>query len=135
MGPAGDWSTPGRHVSEAPMIRPTEPGDTPALIELARETAVFKPLEIVALGEVLHDYHAKDHALGHRSITDERDGRPAGFAYYAPSSMADRAWYLYWIAVDVQFQGQGLGSALLRAAEDDVRARGGRLFLIETSSL
>jgi ribosomal protein S18 acetylase RimI-like enzyme len=122
-------------TSETVMIRPTEPRDTTALLDLARETGVFKPLEIVALGEVLDDYHAKEHGLGHRAITDEREGRPVGFAYYAPASMTDRAWYLYWIAVEKQVQARGLGSALLEAAEEDIRGRGGRLFLIETSSL
>jgi hypothetical protein len=38
------------------MIRPTEPGDTAALIELARGMGVFKPAELVALREVLNDY-------------------------------------------------------------------------------
>src|SRR4051812_24206952 len=117
------------------MIRPSELRDSAALLDLARATAVFKPIELVALGEVLNDYHARDRELGHRAITDEQDGRPVGFAYYAPAAMADRAWYLYWIAVDPHLQARGMGSALLHAAEEDIRGRGGRLFLIETSSL
>jgi GNAT superfamily N-acetyltransferase len=117
------------------MIRPTEPEDTPALVDLATRTGVFKPLEIVALGEVLDDYHAKDHALGHQSITYEWDGRAIGFAYYAPASMAERAWYLYWIAVEKQEQARGVGSELLCAMEDAIRRENGRLILIETSSL
>ena len=35
------------------MIRPTVPEDTPILLDLAEGTGVFKPLEIVALREVL----------------------------------------------------------------------------------
>jgi GNAT superfamily N-acetyltransferase len=120
---------------EVAMIRPTEPEDTPGLIELARRTEVFKPLELAALGEVLDDYHAKEREHGHRSITYERAGRAIGFAYYAPASMADRAWYLYWIAVEKAEQAHGIGSALLRATEDDIRRERGRLILIETSSL
>ncbi|MEA2631390.1 MAG: hypothetical protein QOE66_1609, partial [Chloroflexota bacterium] len=38
-----------------PSIRPTTPADTPDLIGIARGTGVFKPLELVALGEVLDD--------------------------------------------------------------------------------
>ena len=34
------------------MIRPTTPDDTPALVEIARGTGVFKPAEVVALREV-----------------------------------------------------------------------------------
>jgi GNAT superfamily N-acetyltransferase len=117
------------------MIRATRPDDTPTLVELARATGVFKPLEVQALREVLDDYHATNHALSHRSVTAEGDGRVTGFAYYAPSSMADRAWYLYWIAVRPDLQARGLGGRLLRHAEDEARARDGRLLLIETSSL
>jgi ribosomal protein S18 acetylase RimI-like enzyme len=117
------------------MIRPTLPEDTPALLALARGTEVFKPLELVALEEVLDDYHAMDQAGGHRSVTYEENGQILGFAYYAPAAMADRAWYLYWIAVTKTTQARGMGSQLLRAAEAEVAAQGGRLFLIETSSL
>lgn len=117
------------------MIRPTRPEETPELVEIARETNVFKPMELVALREVLDDYHAQMQALGHRSITFERDGRPIGFAYYAPAAMTDRTWYLYWIAVAKHTQARGTGSQLLRLAEQEIRDSGGRLLLIETSSL
>ena len=117
------------------MIRPTVPGDTPELLAIARGTDVFKPPELVALREVLDDYHAREHAHGHRSITFEQDGRPIGFAYYAPADLTDRTWHLWWIAVSKQIQAKGVGSRLLRHVEDDVRTAGGRLLVIETSSL
>jgi ribosomal protein S18 acetylase RimI-like enzyme len=117
------------------MIRPTVPEDTPALVELARATGVFKPSEVAALREVLDDYHARERALGHRADTSERDGRVVGFAYYAPSAMSERGWYLWWIAVDPTVHARGLGSELLRHVEGEVRASDGRLLLIETSSL
>jgi ribosomal protein S18 acetylase RimI-like enzyme len=117
------------------MIRPTEPADTATLVAIAEETGVFKPLEIVALREVLDDYHAQTRALGHRSITCEREGRIIGFAYYAPAAMTDRTWYLYWIAVAKGTQARGVGSALLRHAEAEIQHAQGRLLLIETSSL
>jgi GNAT superfamily N-acetyltransferase len=117
------------------MIRPTEPRDTDALVELARGTGVFKPAEVEALREVLDDYHAKEHAQGHLAVTSEREGRPVGFAYYAPSAMSEHGWYLWWIAVDATTHARGLGSELLRHAEGEVRRAGGRILLIETSSL
>src|ERR1700692_1370235 len=109
------------------MIRPTLPADSPTLIELARATGVFKPFEITALGDVLDDYHATNHAQGHRAITFEQAGQILGFAYYAPAAMTDRSWYLYWIAVTRQLQAHGVGGTLLRRAEHDIRAAGGRL--------
>jgi ribosomal protein S18 acetylase RimI-like enzyme len=42
---------------------------------------------------------------------------------------------LYWIAVSPHLQARGIGTVLLRHAEEDIRRRQGRLFLIETSSL
>jgi ribosomal protein S18 acetylase RimI-like enzyme len=117
------------------VIRPTEPDDAPVLLEIAVGTGVFKPIEIVALEEVLEDYFEEGHVLGHRAATYERDGRPVGFVYYAPAAMTDRAWYLYWIAIDKQIQARGIGGALLRHAEQDVRKSHGRIILIETSSL
>jgi ribosomal protein S18 acetylase RimI-like enzyme len=117
------------------MIRPTVPEDATVLLNIAEGTGVFKPMEIEALREVLDDYHADAHSFGHRSVTFEREGEVIGFAYYAPAAMTDRAWHLYWIAVNKQTQARGVGSELLRYVEEDIRRGRGRILLIETSSL
>ena len=117
------------------MIRPTIPADRAAIMELAERTGVFKPPEIVALGEVLDDYHATNHALGHLAVTLEQHGAILGFAYYAPAAMTDRTWYLYWIAVSKETQAKGIGGRLLKHLEEDIARRNGRQMLIETSSL
>jgi len=117
------------------MIRPTQADDTPVLLTLAQATGVFKPHEIEALKEVLDDYHAENHRLGHRSVSYEQEGQVIGFAYYAPAAMTDRTWYLYWIAVSRQIQARGVGGKLLHHTEEDIQKAGGRILLIETSSL
>ncbi len=117
------------------MIRPTLPDDTPALVALARDTGVFKPTEIEALREVLDDYHAGVREEGHQAVTHEQDGQLIGFAYFAPAEMTDRTWYRWWIAVSRQTQARGVGGELLRHAEEEIRRAGGRLLLVETSSL
>lgn len=117
------------------LIRPTVPSDHPALLTLARDTGVFKPIEIQALEEVLVDYHSTNHAHGHRSVTFEQAGEILGFAYFAPAAMTDRTWYLYWIAVNKQTQARGIGGQLMQYVEDEIRRSNGRILLIETSSL
>ena len=117
------------------MIRPTTPADTPILIEIARGTAVFRPMELDALKEVLDDFHAYNHEHGHQAITYEQNGRPIGFAYVAPAAMTDRTWHLYWIAVTKETQAKGVGGKLLRHVEEAIRQDGGRMLLIETSTL
>jgi ribosomal protein S18 acetylase RimI-like enzyme len=117
------------------MLRPAEPSDLRALLALAEGTGVFKPLEIQALEEVLLDYHAGEHENGHRCVTARFDAAPVGFAYWAPAPMTEGTWQLWWIAVRRDLQGRGWGERLLAHCEAEVRAAGGRLLLIETSSL
>ena len=115
------------------MIRPTVPADTPTLVELARQTGVFKPMEIVALQEVLDDFH--DDMEDHRCVTHEANGEILGFAYFAPASMTEGTWYLYWIAVSKKIQAKGVGGQLMKYAEDDIRSVNGRVLFIDTSGL
>jgi ribosomal protein S18 acetylase RimI-like enzyme len=117
------------------MIRPAIPADTPHLLQLTEGTGVFKPHEIEALQEVLSDYHAGAYEHGHIAVVYEDQGRILGYAYYAPAAMTDRTWYLYWIAVRRDIHAHGIGSKLLRYAEDDMRRRNARVLFIETSSL
>jgi GNAT superfamily N-acetyltransferase len=119
----------------ANMIRTTLEPETGILLTIAEETGVFKPLEIVALREVLDDYHAGQHDSDHRAVTYEQDGRPIGFAYYAPTPMTERTWHLYWIFISKMIQAKGIGARLLKHVETDIARSGGRMLLIETSSL
>jgi ribosomal protein S18 acetylase RimI-like enzyme len=117
------------------VIRPTQPSDARAILALASRTGIFKPHEISTLEQVLRDYHANNVKLDQRAITFEEHGEILAFAYYAPEARADRTWNLKWIAVTKQTQARGIGTKLLKYIEDDVRARRGRMLLVETSSL
>jgi ribosomal protein S18 acetylase RimI-like enzyme len=117
------------------MIRPTIPADKPPLMALAEGTGVFKPMEIEALGGVFDEYFEDYEAQGHKCVTYEKEGQLLGFAYYAPTWMTDRTWYLWWIAVSKQVQARGVGTELLHHLEENIRSQNGRLLLIETASL
>jgi ribosomal protein S18 acetylase RimI-like enzyme len=49
--------------------------------------------------------------------------------------MTEATFDLYWIVVAAEARGRGIGQALMVVTEDHLRARGGRLIRIETSSL
>jgi len=117
------------------MIRPTTRADKATLMALAEGTGVFKPMEIEALSGVFDEFFEEYEAQGHKCVTYEQHGQVLGFAYYAPTWMTDRTWYLWWIAVSKQLQAKGVGTKLLQYLEDDIRAQNGRLLLIETASL
>jgi ribosomal protein S18 acetylase RimI-like enzyme len=115
-------------------IRPTVPADTISLVALAGRTSVFKAHELVALREVLDDYHDANFDDGHRSFTGEIAGTVVGFVYFAPVAMTDNTWDLWWIAVDPARQGQKLGAKLMAFAEAEMRSVGGRILTLDTSS-
>jgi GNAT superfamily N-acetyltransferase len=117
------------------MIRPSRADDVPILIALARETGVFKPIEIGALEEVLGDYLKKPGGEGYHAYTFEDAGDVLGFACHGPNTMTERTWDLYWIAVARVRQQGGIGTRLLEFVEADIRRQHGRLIMVETSSL
>jgi ribosomal protein S18 acetylase RimI-like enzyme len=117
------------------MIRPTVPEDTATLLDITRGTEVFTPGDVETLEEVLREYHETNASWMHRSVTYEQDGQIIGFAYYALAPMTDRTWYLWWIVVNKKVQARGVGGQMLRYVEEDLRQNGGRLLLLETSSL
>jgi GNAT superfamily N-acetyltransferase len=118
------------------MIRPTTPADIGPQVALAEATGIFKPHEIVALREVLEDFHKIHYADNHQAVTLEEDGEILGFAYYGPVALAIGTWQLWWIAVRKDLHGKGIGGRLLEFVENDIRERQrGRLLFIETGSL
>ena len=117
------------------MIRPIMAADTPALVALSASSGLFKSEELTGIQSMLDDYHTSNAAHGHQIITYDEGGTLAGIAYYVPKEFTDRVWELLMILVDAAHRRQGIGSALLLEVEIAVRAAGGRLLLIETSSI
>jgi ribosomal protein S18 acetylase RimI-like enzyme len=70
---------------------------------------------------------------GYRFVVAEAAGEVAGYACFGATPLTKGTWDLYWIAVDPARQGEGVGRALLVAAEDAIRAEDGRMLLIETA--
>jgi len=66
-------------------------------------------------------------------LAAEADARVVGLLAYGQTPMTDGTYDLYWIACDPNWQRQGIGTALLRTMEADLRRRGARLVRIETS--
>jgi ribosomal protein S18 acetylase RimI-like enzyme len=114
------------------MIRPTKPEDAAALITVA-STIGFQPNEIATLNKMLTDYFSDSTDSDRFWITDDddKDG-PVGVAYCEPERMTEQTWNLQLIAIRPDFQGQGRGGKLLRYVEETLKARGGRMLLVET---
>ena len=114
-------------------LRELRSSDRPALEALIRATGVFSEEEVGVALELI-DIGFKPGGGGYLLFVaaDERDVA-IGYACYGHTSMTDGVYDLYWMAVDPRAYRGGIGKALLRATEDDVRRCGGRMLIIETA--
>jgi len=115
-------------------IKPVTPATKPAVLHVAESCGLFQPEELGELNGMIDALIAGE-LEGHRWIALEEDGLVKGAAYYAPETFAYGVWNLYFIGVLAELQGKGHGSALLRHVEDELRAAGQRILIIETSGL
>jgi len=115
-------------------VRWCEKQDREAVVALLAGTRFFRPDEMVIAKEVL-DEGIKAGPGGHyQSYVIETSGRIGGWVCFGPTPCTISSYDVYWIAVDKDLHGQGLGRRLMDFAEADIAARGGRLSVVETSS-
>jgi ribosomal protein S18 acetylase RimI-like enzyme len=108
--------------------------DVDPLLGILSDTAVFRPEEIEVAREVL-EAALRPGQTDYTVLVAELAGEAAGYAAWGATPCTRGTFDLYWIATRPDCQGRGVGKRLMAAAEDDMRARGGRLCVIETSSL
>jgi ribosomal protein S18 acetylase RimI-like enzyme len=100
------------------------------------EARVFNQEEIDVAMElidiVLKDEKQRDYKID--CMVDDQD-QPLGYICYGPTPMTEGTFDLYWIVVDPNSQGEGIGSKLLDFLEKVLREIGGRMILAETSSI
>jgi ribosomal protein S18 acetylase RimI-like enzyme len=112
-------------------VRPLHAGDRPRIEALLRASHNFTSAEVATALEVIDDALAGDPEYIVNVLVN---GEISGYECHGPVPLTDGTFDLYWIVVDPRAQKRGFGRSLLRAAEEDVVGRGGRLLLIETSS-
>ncbi|WP_109354597.1 GNAT family N-acetyltransferase [Sphingorhabdus sp. EL138] len=113
-------------------IRPIVPDDIPALKRVIDATDMF-PSEMLddMIASFFHDEGNVEIWLTFDSSDDQNNAK--AIAYCRPEEMTDRTWNLLLIAVDPDFQGEGVGAALMSHIEDHLIARGQRVLIVETS--
>jgi len=115
-------------------IRRIQPADKASILEIVKETRAFHPDELGVAEELMDAYFEDPPGSGYHFYVAEHDGRVAGYVCYGPNPMTRGTWDLYWLAVSPGLHGQGVGSTLVKMAEQDIKGLGGRMVLIETSS-
>jgi len=116
------------------LMRPLRHEDRQPIALLLEATAVFRPDEVAVALEVV-DAGLREGQTDYSFAVAEVDDDLAGYACWGRTPCTEGTYDLYWIATHPSRQGRGIGRALMDAAEGDMRAGGGRLCVIETSSL
>ncbi|MBI2328937.1 MAG: GNAT family N-acetyltransferase [Chloroflexi bacterium] len=103
-------------------------------MRILQNTPEFKPSEVVVAEEVIDSYLHDPIASGYYTLVAEIGSTVVGYICYGPTPLTEGTWDLYWAAVTREERGQGIGSALWKAAEAEIKQAQGRLAIIETSS-
>jgi ribosomal protein S18 acetylase RimI-like enzyme len=118
-------------------IRGLEPRDRSPIERMVVASGKFNDVEVETalelVDEALKDGEEKSGYL-FAILVEGRDAPVLGYACYGPVPLTEGVYDLYWIVVDPEVQGKGLGKRILGRVERDVVQRGGRMLLIETSS-
>jgi ribosomal protein S18 acetylase RimI-like enzyme len=120
-------------ILPAMAIRPGTAADRDRLSEILSGTGRFTERELGWAMELV-DAALLGGSEEYEVCVLEEEGATLGFALFGRTPRTDDVYDLYWLAVDQARQGTGLGQSLLQFVESELRARGARMLLIETSS-
>jgi D-alanine-D-alanine ligase len=153
-----------RPPSSEIAIRWCRPEDRQVVLSFLAETGFFRPDEIDIARELIDSAIAegpkghyqsfvacveqgsgfRDQGSGatDRATADPRPPTPdtskssetVGWVCWGPTPCTLGTFDIYWIGVAPAWQGRGIGRALTNFAEQAIAERGGRLFVVETSS-
>jgi ribosomal protein S18 acetylase RimI-like enzyme len=102
------------------------------LEQLTAATGLFRPAEVAIAAELLDDSLAGDD--DYRLLGAYGADELVGYACWGPTPGTEGTYDLYWIVVDPARQGQGVGTELLNAVEQQLAREHARLLVVETSS-
>lgn len=101
---------------------------------ILNSTPEFLPNEVVVAEELIDAYLTDSKESGYHISVAETNGKIEGYVCYGETPLTDGTWDIYWLAVDHNRQGEGIGKELMTGVERNIQELGGRLAIIETSS-
>ena len=113
-------------------LRPVGRAHRARLEQLTRGTSLFREEEVATAVELLDESLAGDD--DYQFVGAFADDQLIGYACWGATPGTVATSDLYWIVVDRDRQGAGVGSQLLSEVERRLTADGRRLVVVETSS-
>jgi len=116
------------------VIRKLKQDDRQALETILRKTNNFQNEEVDVALELIDIALLHDGQSDYHVFVYEKNGTVSGYHCTGKRPLTDGVYDLYWIVVDPEISGKGIGKKLVQHAENFVRERNGRWLLAETSS-
>ncbi|NMB63961.1 MAG: GNAT family N-acetyltransferase [Spirochaetes bacterium] len=107
--------------------------DCDTVVSILDATGFFYPEEIDIALELLNEKINYPDSSSYEFIFAEYQTTVIGYICYGRIPLTKASWDVYWIAVHPDFQGNGIGYALLSKAEETIKLHDGKHFYIETS--
>ena len=116
------------------MIVKTEKHHKTPLLAIIEASGQFDADGLAYTASTLNAYleNSAD-AIWLTALADEE--QPVGVAYCAPEPVTNGTWNLLMLWMQEGFVGKGLGKAIVSEIENELRNRGARLLIVETSQL
>lgn len=108
--------------------------DAETIRRLVSSTDTFSAAEVGIAVELVLERIAKGGASGYEFILAREDSRTVGYSCFGPAPATEGSFDLYWLVVDADARGRGIGTELLARTLTAIRAAGGRRVFAETSS-
>ena len=115
-------------------LRPVGRAHRARLEQLTRATGRFREEEVATAVELLEESLAGDDEYRFVGAFDSAADTLVGYACWGPTPGTEGTCDLYWIVVDPERQGAGIGTLLLGEVESRLTAADCRLVMVETSS-
>ena len=114
--------------------RTVETADADRVRSIVESSGYFNAEEIEVAVELVSERLSKGTASGYFFIFADTEESTIAYACFGPIPGTSCSFDLYWIAVDSDFRGKGIGKGLLFQVEESIREMDGSRIYVETSS-
>jgi ribosomal protein S18 acetylase RimI-like enzyme len=110
------------------------PSDLERVKEIVVSSGFFSQAEIGVAVELVEERLKKGVESGYHFVFAEQNQKVAGYSCFGPIPCTEESYDIYWIAVQEELRGSGLGVEVLKRVEGRIREMGGKRIYVETSS-
>lgn len=107
--------------------------DPERIRHIIQATGFFTDAEIQVAEELAQERLSRGSSSGYHFVMVDRDDSLIGYTCYGPIACTLSSYDIYWIAVQPESQGGGLGRRLIEETERLIRKSGGTRIYVETS--